>query len=133
MNFLTVDDVLELHHMQIARYGGRHGLRDRGLLESAVAQAEASFAGKALHPDIPSVAAAYLFHICKNHPFVDGNKRTALAAAAVFLDDNGYEINQDEQVVATLVEDVASGIVDKAQLIALLRSWVEPMPLVPTG
>ena len=124
MNFLTVEDVLELHQTQLDRYGGSAGIRDLGLLESAVAQASASFGGVPLHPDIPAVAAAYLFHICKNHPFVDGNKRAALAATLVFLDLNGYELEADEQVVAQLVEDLAAGNLEKPSLTAQLRQWI---------
>ena len=81
--FLDVDDVLELHSAQLERYGGASGLRDRGLLESAVAQPQSSFAGQFAHEGLYEMAAAYLFHICRNHPFVDGNKRAGLLAAVV--------------------------------------------------
>ena len=79
MIFLEIEDVLEIHREQIDAYGGDAGIRDRGLLESAVAQVSATFDAELLHGDLAGVAAAYLFHIAKNHAFVDGNKRTALA------------------------------------------------------
>ena len=88
MEFLSVEDVLLLHADQVNLYGGDHGVRDPGLLESAVAQARASFGGEYLHTDILEMAAAYLYHIVQSHPFVDGNKRTGLIAALAFLDLN---------------------------------------------
>src|SRR5688500_12616354 len=87
--FLTLPEALELHEESIHRYGGAHGVRDLGLLQSALAQPAATFGGQFLHPDLPSMAAAVLFHIVQNHPFVDGNKRTGAAAARVFLLMNG--------------------------------------------
>jgi death-on-curing protein len=82
--FLTLAEAIEIHTDQIHRYGGQSGVRDLGLLESALAQPEASFAGEWLHGDIYEMAAAYAYHLCQNHPFVDGNKRTALTTALVF-------------------------------------------------
>ena len=82
--FLDVDDVLEIHAAQLEVYGGGAGLRDRGLLESAVAQPQSSFDGELVHEGLFAMAAAYLFHIVSNHPFVDGNKRTGMLAAIVF-------------------------------------------------
>jgi len=83
--FLTLDDILESHQNQIETYGGSHGVRDIGLLESAIAQPEASFGGQYLHADIFEMAAAYLYHLVMNHPFVDGNKRVGLEASLIFL------------------------------------------------
>ena len=80
MTFLDADDVLEIHAAQLAEHGGSEGLRDRGLLESAIAQPTASFGGEFLHQDIFEIAAALHFSLVSNHPFVDGNKRTALVA-----------------------------------------------------
>jgi death-on-curing protein len=88
-DFLTVEDVLDLHAQQMARFGGAPGLRDPGLLESAVAMPMASLGGAWAHADLHAMAAAYAFHIAQNQPFVDGNKRTGLLAAIVFLDING--------------------------------------------
>jgi death-on-curing protein len=84
--FLTVSEVLKLHELQLNRYGGSTGVRDLGLLESAVSQAQAGFGGVYLHEDLAAMAAAYLFSLVKNHPFVDGNKRAGLATALAFLD-----------------------------------------------
>lgn len=93
--FLDFEDVLELHTLQLARYGGAEGVRDQGLLESALAQPLATFDGEFVHADLFAMAAAYLFHIVRNHPFMDGNKRTGLLAALVFLDLNGISIERD--------------------------------------
>jgi death-on-curing protein len=87
--FLTLAEIIEIHADQFRRYGGQAGLRDLALLESALAQPEASFAGEWLHGDHYAMAAAYAYHLCQNHPFIDGNKRTGLAAALVFLELNG--------------------------------------------
>ncbi len=84
-HFLSVQDVLKIHNRMILEFGGDASVRDTGLLDSALAMPKSQFADQMMHPDIPSQAAAYLFHICKNHPFVDGNKRTALAACEVFI------------------------------------------------
>ena len=89
--FLTLDEVLEIHAQQIELYGGSDGVRDPAGLESAVATPMATFGGEFLHSTIPSMAAAYLFHICQNHAFVDGNKRTGANAAITFLLINDWE------------------------------------------
>ncbi|HEY3352160.1 MAG TPA: Fic family protein [Polyangia bacterium] len=85
-DFLSVEEALFLHEEQLARYGGAGGVRDLGLLESAMATPQATFDGRFVHADLFAMAAAYAFHIAQNQPFVDGNKRTGLAAALVFLD-----------------------------------------------
>jgi len=94
--FLDVEDVKLLHAEQIEAYGGSQGVRDEGSLESAVNQAQAGFGGDYLHEFPFGMAAAYAFHIAQNQPFLDGNKRAALAAALVFLEFNGYEIATPE-------------------------------------
>ncbi|MGA2770780.1 MAG: type II toxin-antitoxin system death-on-curing family toxin [Bryobacteraceae bacterium] len=94
--FLTLDEVLEIHEQQILRYGGSAGLRDAAGLESAVATPQATFGGEVLHTSIPAMAAAYLFHLCQNHPFVDGNKRVGANAAIAFLLMNDCEPTFDE-------------------------------------
>jgi death-on-curing protein len=119
--FLSVDDVLELHDLQIERYGGAGGLRERGLLESAVAQPEATFDQKFVHEDIYMMAAAYLFHIVKNHPFVDGNKRTGLLAMLVFLDLNGISIEHSTEEMFNLTLTVAEGRLDKQGVASTLK------------
>jgi death on curing protein len=88
---LTVDIVREIHNEAVARFGGSDGVRDMALLESAVAAPQAGFGGKSPYQDLAEIAAAYLFYLCRNHPFVDGNKRTALGACLVFLRLNRIE------------------------------------------
>ena len=90
--FLTLDEVLEIHRDQIARYGGAQGIRDLGLLQSALAQPAAVFGGQFLHADLFEMAAAYLFHLVQNHPLVDGNKRLGWLATATFLEINGISV-----------------------------------------
>lgn len=114
--FLTLDEVLLLHEEQINLFGGSRGLRDLGLLESALGTAEATFDGMFLHETIFEMAAAYLYSICRNHPFIDGNKRTATAAALTFLGMNGVEIEADEDDFYDLVIGVAEGRVSKAEI-----------------
>jgi death-on-curing protein len=89
--FLSLEEVLEIHRQQIERYGGALGVRDLSLLESAIAQPQATFSAEFLHASVPAMAAAYLLHICRNHPFVDGNKRVAANAAITFLLMNDWE------------------------------------------
>jgi len=120
--FLRVDDVLQIHQDQIERYGGSPDLRDPGLLTSAVDTPRAMFDGKYLHGDLFEVAAAYLFHIVQNHPFVDGNKRTGTAAALVFLDLNGIEMEIDDGALVDHVLAVAQGQIAKPEVAAFLRT-----------
>src|SRR4051794_37935673 len=94
-DFLSLSEVLEIHANQIELYGGSLGIRDIGLLEAAVGQAQASFGEEFLHKDIYEMAAAYLYHLVQNHPFIDGNKRVGLASAVVFLEINGITLNED--------------------------------------
>ena len=121
MTFLTLDDVLIIHSDQISRYGGSGGIRDIGLLDSALSVVHAQFEGQFTHESIYQMAAAYLYHIAQNHPFVDGNKRTAVAAALIFLDLNGVEVRVDEQALADFVLDVARGLVEKKEIAGFLR------------
>ncbi len=114
IEFLTVEVVLALHQRQLERFGEGAGLRDRGLLESAVAQPEASFAGVYAHDGLFAMAAAYLLHSVKNHPFVDGNKRAGLLTAQVFLAVNGVELLDDSAAFYDLTMGVAEGRIDKA-------------------
>jgi len=121
--FLNIDLAIRLHRMAIERHGGMAGIRDQGGLESALAQPEASFGGDLLHPTIFDQAAAYLFHIAKNHPFLDGNKRAALACALVFLEMNGYAVPADENdALEALTWRVAEGRADKAEAARYLAS-----------
>ncbi|MEN6521127.1 MAG: type II toxin-antitoxin system death-on-curing family toxin [Armatimonadota bacterium] len=121
IEFLGLDEVLEIHRDQIERYGGSAGIRDMGLLQSAVAMPAAGFGERYLHEDMSEMAAAYLFHITQNHPFVDGNKRTGAVAAIVFLEINGVELNADEDELETLVRSVATGQSDKVAVAVFFR------------
>lgn len=120
--FLTVDDVVAIHALQIARFGGSAGLRDEQLLDSAVAQPRASFDGNYVHTDVFEMAAAYLFHLTSNHPFVDGNKRVGLAAALVFLALNDVEILHGTDGLYELTMSVARGEYAKGDIARELRS-----------
>src|SRR5262245_23925314 len=106
----------------IERYGGDPGIRDIGLIESAVMMPQQTFGGKLLHPTIAAMAAAYLFHLCANHGFVDGNKRTALAAALVFLDANGRRLKLTRLELERMTLDVAACKLDKDRLTRQLSS-----------
>src|SRR5437016_10807184 len=112
--FLLLEEVLRIHAHQIETYGGSFGVRDAGPLLSAVAAPEASFAGELLHGTILEMAAAYLFHLARNHPFVDGNRRVALAAALVFLEVNGVSVDAPDDELFEIVSGVATGDASKA-------------------
>lgn len=118
--FLTTEDVFDIHALQLGRYGGGEGLRDQGLLESALAQPRATFGGDFVHDSLFAMAAAYLFHIVSNHPFVDGNKRTGLLSALVFLDINGIAIERESKALYDLTMAVAEGKADKRKVAATL-------------
>lgn len=123
---LDAEAVIAIHGEVLAAHGGSPGLRDQGLLESAVAAPQASFGGELLIRDPVEVAAAYLFYLCRNHPFVDGNKRTALAAALVFLQQNGMLKDpglpaRNVDAWEALVLDVAASRIDREQTTARLR------------
>ena len=120
--FLSLDQVLRLHRSLIERYGGHEGLRDAAVLHSALAVPQASFGGQALHGDLFEMAAAYLYHIVQNHPFIDGNKRTGAAAAIVFLAMNDVSIDADEEGLAAITISVASGEGGKGEVAAYFRS-----------
>jgi len=120
------------HERQIARYGGSTGIRDIGLLESALAMPQASFGGTYLHTDHYAMAAAYLFHIVSNHPFIDGNKRTGMVAALTFLDMNGYWFNEKAEknldaALEELVLSVARGETEKDEIVAFFRQHCPPI------
>lgn len=124
--FLDIDHVLRIHLSLIECYGGPMGVRDIGLLHSAIAMPQASFGGEHLHKNLFEMAAAYLYHITQNHPFVDGNKRTGAAAAIIFLAMNDVEIEADEDGLVDLTLAVARGEAGKFQIAAFFRSHAQP-------
>ncbi len=123
--FLSLDELLVIHRDQIERYGGSPLVRDLGLLQAAAATPAAGVTGKYLHAGLPEMAAAYLFHIVKNHPFVDGNKRVGAVAADVFLALNGLQLAVDPDEYADLVIAVASSKIGKSPVADFIRSHVE--------
>lgn len=124
--FLTIEEVLVLHDLHLERYGGSAGVRDLGLLDSAVAQARASFGGEFLNADLAEMAASYLVSLVKNHPFIDGNKRAGLASALTFLDLNGIAIDHSSALLYDATMAVAEGRLDKDGLAALFRRLAGP-------
>jgi death-on-curing protein len=123
--FLSVDVVLMIHRRVIEDFGGDPGLRDRGLLESAVAMPQSTFGGVDLHVGLPEKAAAYHFHLCANHPFMDGNKRVAVAAAEVFLLINGHELSASDNDVEELTLGVAAARLSKDHVIEFFARFVK--------
>lgn len=115
-----------LHDAQIREHGGSPGIRDEGLLESALARPRHKFA-YADRPDVATLAAAYAFGLAKNHGFVDGNKRSAFMAAYVFLALNRYELEAAEPDVATTMERVANGSLTEVAFANWIRAHIEPI------
>lgn len=125
-NFLTLEDVLVIHEEQLYAFGGLDGIRDQGLLESAVMMPQASFGGEYLHTSVFEMASAYAFHIAENQPFLDGNKRTALNSAMVFLELNGFVFpSEDDLTLYHAMIAIAERRLDKAGLAELFRAMVE--------
>jgi len=124
--FLSKRVLLAIHRDLIDTFGGAHGLRDGAALDSALSQPEATFGGKPLHPSLEEQAAAYLFHLCQAHPFVDGNKRVALAAADVFLRFNSRRLTLSDDDAYDLTIRVARGEAGKDDVSAVFRASVEP-------
>ena len=121
IEFLNLEIVLAIHDEQLVMFGGSSGLRDIGLLESAIAQPQASFGGEYLHGDLFLMAAAYAYHIAQNQPFVDGNKRTGIIAALTFLDLNDVAVETPSMRLYQAMIDIAERRLDKAGLAELLR------------
>jgi len=119
--FLSLDEVVEIHQDMIERYGGSAEIRDMGLLQSAVAMPQASFSGEYLHTDLFEMAAAYLFHLVQNHPFLDGNKRTGAMSAFVFLKLNGWTLTARGLDFERIVLSVAQGKLGKSAVAEFLR------------
>jgi len=121
---LTPEIVLAIHRESIRRFGGSDGLRSRDLLESAIAAPQASFGGKSTFTDLVEIAAAYLFYLCANHPFLDGNKRTALGACLVFLKLNGARPAPDSGEWESLTMAVADGSISRQEATERLRELI---------
>jgi death-on-curing protein len=121
---LTIDDVKEIHDLVIAEFGGSRGVRDEGLLHSAVAAAQATVGGESPFADLTEVAAAYLFYLCRNHSFIDGNKRTAMTVAIVFLRLNSVGVVPDSDKWEALILDVAASRVDRDAATQRLKALV---------
>lgn len=116
---------MRLHSSLIEHYGGIDGTRDIGLLQSAVAMPQASYDGEYLHCDIYEMAAAYMYHLVQNHPFLDGNKRIGAASALVFLAINDIQIDNDEDGLVELTLSVATGQAGKSEIAEFFRSRVQ--------
>ncbi|MBI5193045.1 MAG: type II toxin-antitoxin system death-on-curing family toxin [Nitrospirae bacterium] len=124
MNYLTPEQILFIHFLIIEETGGSHGIRDLSLLESATARPIATFSATDLYPDIFSKAAALMHSIIKNHPFVDGNKRTAITAAGIFLKVNNYTITASNRVLEQFTLKVASNNVAIEEIAEWFRKHV---------
>ena len=119
--FLELDEILRIHQDQVNRYGGSTRIRDINILKSAIKMPAATYEGQFLHKDIFEMAAAYLFHISQNHPFVDGNKRVGIVSALVFLELNGIDFNADEDDLEQIVMKVAEGKSNKSEIADFFR------------
>jgi death-on-curing protein len=122
---LSVEIVREIHAEALRKFGGSDGVRDENLLASAVLTPQSSFGGKSPYADLVEIAGAYLFYLCGNHPFIDGNKRTAMMAAIVFLRLNEIEPAPDSDEWERLVLDVASSKLDRDETTRRLRKLVK--------
>ncbi len=121
IKFIPDEIVPIIHADLIERYGGHPGIRDKGLLASALAQPKTTVGRKFLHRSLFDKAAAYGFHLCKNHPFVDGNKRLALVVMDIFIERNGWHLHATEQDAYSTIMALSSGHLSKQQLSAWLR------------
>lgn len=126
VRFLDMDHVMRTHRSLIEAYGGGDGVRDVGLLHSAIAMPQASFGGQFLHNGLFEMAAAYLYHIVQNHPFIDGNKRTGAATAIIFLAMKDVEIEADEDGLVDLTLAVACGNAGKSAIAEFFRLRAHP-------
>jgi death-on-curing protein len=127
IQFLTLAEINELHGLQIEAFGGSPEVRDFDLLRSALEMPAAGMSGQYFHEFPHEMAAAYLFHICAIHPFVDGNKRTSLHAALTFLAMNGLRLEADHAEVVDLVLGVATGKLPKAAVAAFFKTRIRPL------
>jgi death on curing protein len=126
MKYLKVEQVLKTHVWAIEQSGGDPGVRDLGLLESAVAQPRAGFGGKDLYPELADKAAALAFSLVKNHPFADGNKRTGYAAMMMFLSRNGHTVEAPIDERESIFLQLAAGDLDRDGFLAWIRDRIVP-------
>jgi death-on-curing protein len=126
IEYLTVEEVISIHDMMIERYGGLHGIRDKNLLLSAVEIPKTAVFGQEMYPSVWDKGAAYLYHIVKNHPFNDANKRTGYTTALVFLEANNAFIVFRKEEYENLVIDVASGVTEKEQIACFFKERAKP-------
>jgi death-on-curing protein len=122
IKFVPINIILYFHEQLIQNYGGKHGIRDNKLFESAIEQPKSTFEGEYLHDSIMKMAAAYGYHLCNNHPFIDGNKRIALITMDVFLQRNGYQINASEKETYKIMMQLSSGQLSKKDLTVWLET-----------
>ena len=122
--YLTAEQVIAFHDILLEEFGGLSGIRDKNLLHSALDAPKASFGGKEMYPTIYEKAAAYLYHIARNHPFNDGNKRTAYVAALAFLNANHAPIKFQISNLEQIVVDVANGKLDKEKLAHFFKNGI---------
>jgi len=122
---LSIETAVEIHAEAIKQFGGLDGVRDENLLASAVLAPQSTFGGKSLYHDLAEIAGAYLFYICNNHPFLDGNKRTAMMSAIVFLRTNGIEPLPDSTEWEKLMLDVAAGKMSRDETTRRLRKLLK--------
>lgn len=125
--YLSLSEVLDIHQDQVVRYGGAAGIRDLDLLKSALGMPSVTFSGEYLHTDIFEMAAAYLFHIVKNHPFIDGNKSVGAVSTLIFLAFNGYDLTVSQDKFASFVIGVAKSDINKAKIALIFRKWAEKL------
>ena len=121
VNFIPKKIILYFHEQLIQIYGGSPSIRDESLLDSAIQQPKSSFDGNYLHNSIFEMASAYGFHLCKNHPFIDGNKRVALVAMDTFLQNNGYEISASEKETYKIIIELSAENLSKSELTQWLK------------
>lgn len=121
MKYLTPEQVLAIHDRMIKRYGGSHGLRDIGLLESAVLRPQATFGGEDLYPSLFEKAAVLMHSLLKNHQFVDGNKRTAYFSTVIFLELNGYRLQNAHKKAVAFAKKVENSSLSLEQIAAWLK------------
>ncbi|MCL4538405.1 MAG: type II toxin-antitoxin system death-on-curing family toxin [Bacteroidetes bacterium] len=128
VRFIPKELVLRIHADLLQRYGGKSGIRDRNLLESALAQPRVTVGGKLAHKTIFEKAAAYGYHVCKDHPFIDGNKRVAFVLMDIFLQRNGWEIVAREEDAFSVIVDLSSNKLSKTQLASWLKKHSVKLP-----